>query len=269
MSVLQHNLSKATLNASNINAIAAALFSVSFGSIPGTIIFVFAATIGTLNKYKTLKEKKYHKNFLVRELSDPSITAKILMIAAGINTIANGWNLLTYDENLLYYFILTSAWGFGFLGDDMLRRNDKTNFSQDIKKGKEQNLWLRGLWITVRDPLLYYIICNIFFTLAVLIEPSGEMTFVLKSLATSIIFISLLAIFYSFFRAIRIVKGDIDIKKAHNGTIAFCGVGINFILTIMALLQGLPWIFAAQILFCLSNIMIFFETRHALKRENI
>jgi len=270
MSLHPKKLARAVFSASNINAIAASLFSISLGALAGTIVFILAAIIGTLNKYQSLRGSKNRStNIFLKRFADPSITAQILMLAAGINAVLTAWLLITSNEYFIYHLVLTCAWGFGCLGDDMLRRNDNTNFSDNFKIKKDRPLWIQALWVTIRDPLFYYITCNIFFTLAVLVSPEGAMTTLLIAMSVCVIFMSLFAVSYSFFKAFDIIKGKIETSQSHDYVCALCSAIINLTLMAMAALQGLEWVVAAQILFFLSNILIFFETQRALQTENL
>lgn len=269
MSVLQANVFvKVLFSASNLNGLAAMFLSYSLGSIAGTLIFAAAALIGCINKYRSLIGKNNFQNFWLKRLTDPSLTAQILMAAAGMNAIMAVYNIVNDPENMTHHIFLMIAWSFGVLGDDALRRNDKTNFS-DIAKEKLQKFWLKTLIYVTRNPIFYYMFVNIFFSLAILIAPmkSAAQNGALLSLTILAITLAVGGIIYAIRQGYRMLTNKISAHQTNNGISNFMMILINVIMGTMAYLQGLEWLILSQILFCASNIMIFFETQNALAKE--
>jgi len=178
------------------------------------------------------------------------------------------YSIFTQSEYALYYLLLTLAWTFGVLGDDALRRNDKTNFANDFVQ-KERSLWLRVFIYTTRNPIFYYLVLNVFFSSAIFIAPEGQQTDALLTLNMFCIFVSISGVIYSLRQGKRMLKNEIKSEQTNDGISNIAMTFVNMTIAIMAILQDMPWLLASQILFCIANIVIYFETKNALEKENI
>lgn len=266
-------LKKSVINATNISGVAAIFLSYSLGAWLGTIAFVVAVLIGTYNKYQsTLGAQATPSPIkIIRYVQDPSLTAQILMAAAFINFIKIGYTgFISEGDIALYFFILSIAWFFGFLGDDALRRNDKTNFSAPAVQNT-QSLWLKTLIYVTRNPVFYYLITNAFFAYAVFLKPEAG-----ETIATNFdiwvngaaLLTGLAGVLYAFYRAWLCLKGRITQEGINDGMINIIIVLLNFEIAALSLSKGLLWVAVAQILFAIANILCLFETRDALDKED-
>jgi len=263
----QSALLRVLFSASNLNGFAAACLSYSLGSLPGTLLFVFAALIGCVNKYHALTTQKSFQNLLMRRLSDPSITAQVLMGAALINAVMAGWQFMTFSEPVLYYAALTCAWTFGVLGDDALRRNDKTNFA-NLFQSKGRPVWLRVFLLTTRNPIFYYFFVNFFFALALFFSGGNNEKGIL--LLTALIILSTISgIIYCVFKAFQFLTGAIQKSRMNGIEISLISNAVNMMLAFSAYMQDFHWMVLAQIIFLMANLSLYFETRSALDKEQI
>lgn len=256
----------AFFNAANLNGLAAVLLSWGLGFWPGTIIFILAVAVGTYNKTRSFSLND-GASFWRRHLSDPSITAKILMLAAGLNAIAAGYQAMTGQaDERLYHLLAALAWGFGVAGDDALRRNDRANFTA-IERLDRPAGWHGALFLAVRNPSFYYLAVNIFMSGATLLKSGTEISTLSLALHIIVTILSLAGMGYCVFRACLAHAGVIEQHHINDGVVnvanALTCVGIGLI----ALMGGHYTIFMAQFLFCLSNIRAIRETRSALNRE--
>ncbi len=268
-------IKKSIFNAANLSGLSAVFLSYSIGSLLGTLAFIVAVIIGSFNKYKavTHQDKIKHKKGLLKILDDPSLTAQILMLAAFINFIKAVYSgtTTTIPSEVLYFAVLAPAWFFGFLGDDALRRNDKANFSSKILS-KRKPLWIKTFIYVTRNPVFYYILTNIFFSMAILLSPQGNnsdtMISIIGVLNIIAIITALFGLSYAFWKGIQMIRGKITPEQTNDGMINFVTVLINLEIGVMAFMQGLYWIVLSQLLFAVANIVCLYETRHALSKEH-
>ncbi len=278
MSVSLHKtaLQKSILNTANLSGFAAIFLSYSIGSMAGTIIFALSVIIGSINKYRSVlnNHQKISKNTFIKILQTPALTAQILMLGALINFIKTSYDAFQAPSSeVLYFSILAGAWFFGFLGDDILRRNDTTNFSAEAQS-KQQPLWMKAFIYVTRNPVFYYIITNMFFAGAIILYPektaADTSTLHLMNMVvigTSFIGTSFIGIIYAARQGTQMAKGEITPEKTNNGIINIVSVLTNFEVAGIALIQGLHFIVIAQILYALANVIALYETRHALEKE--
>ncbi len=258
---------KVLLSASNLNGLAAVFLSFSLGSIPGSVIFAAAAIIGSINKFRSLQGKAVFQNFWMQRLTDPSLTAQILMIAAGINAVMAGYNIFNDNAHMAHHIFLTLAWTFGVLGDDALRRNDKVNFSLDTIAVK-RNLFLKTFVYVTRNPVFYYMLVNIFFAFGVLTLSQQQESYVIIFTSVAVL-AGMIGVMYSCVQAYKVLCGDITIEETNNGvTNIFLSIA-NASICIIAFISVMIWLLISQIIYCFVNILLLFETRNALEKENI
>ena len=81
--------------------------------------------------------------------------------------------------------------------------------------------------------------------------------------------VSVLGVLYSLRQGIKMLKGDIQPEQTNNGVSNIAMTFVNTTMACMAVLQGMPWLLLSQILFCIANITIYFETKTALAKEKI
>lgn len=266
-------IKKSIFNAANLSGLAAIFLSYSMGSLIGTFIFIIAVIVGSLNKYRTTINRKHteQKGFL-KILNDPSLTAQILMVAALINFFKTGYDgFLVPPSESLYFVCLAIAWFLGFLGDNSLRRNDKTNFSFHVLS-KRLPLWIKTFIYVTRNPVFYYTVSNIFFSVAVLLNTNKLHTIaetsILETLNILAIVTALTATFYGLWRGIQMIQEKITSEQTNDGVINFISIIVTFEIGAMAAIQGLYWVVVAMALYAISNIVHFYETRHALQKEH-
>lgn len=264
-------LKKSVFNAANLSGLAAIFLSYSVGSLLGTAIFFIAVIIGSMNKYRATMGLKNnnsaHKFFQI--LNDPSLTAQILMVAAFINFTKTSYDAVYAPPiDTAYFGFLALAWFFGFLGDDALRRNDKTNFTLKVQSNPHP-LWRKTFIYITRNPVFYFTITNMFFASAILLIPdkNGAESFLLGTINITVIITALIAVFYAAYKGFQMISGKITAEKTNDGVINMITVIINFEVATMSGLQGLYWVVLAQLLFAVSNIICLYETRHALSKE--
>lgn len=258
---------KVLFSASNLNGVAAVFLSYALGSWVGSVIFAGAAIIGCMNKYRSLKGRNNFQNFWLKRFTDPSLTAQILMVAAGINAIMAGYNVFNDPVHMMHHIFLTLAWTFGVLGDDALRRNDKTNFSLDIIAVKRHIVLKTFIYVT-RNPVFYYLFVNVFFACGVLTMSQQQEPYVV--IFTSIAIVSgLIGIIYSSIQAYKVLSGGIKVEETNNGVTNILLSIANFSIGITAAIGMMIWLLMSQIIYCVVNILLLFETRNALEKENI
>ncbi len=264
-------LKKSAFNTANLSGLAAVFLSYSIGSAAGTLVFLLAVLVGSYNKYQSVRGKygAADTNPLLNLIRNPALTAQILMLAAFINFIKAGYNgFMAPDEQISYFICLSLAWLFGFLGDDALRRNDTTNFSDPLLRNN-QALWIKTFIYVTRNPVFYYLLTNLFFSSAIFLTPgsnqeSSSFLFFINTLA---VITALSGVFYGIIRGVKMMKGIIDPSQTNNGVINFITVIMNLEIGIISMIQGLYWVVFAQILFAIANITCLYETRHALDKE--
>lgn len=268
MSGLYQNIYlKVLLSASNLNGFAAAFLSFSLGSIPGSIIFTAAAIIGSINKFRSLQGKTISQRFWLQRLTDPSLTAQILMIAAGINAVIAGYNVFNDSAHMMHHIFLTLAWTFGVLGDDALRRNDKVNFSLSAVAVK-RNILLKIFVYVTRNPVFYYMFVNVFFALGVLtLSQQQEMHVIIFTIIA--VLAGMMGILYSCFQAYRVLCADIAVEETNNGVTNILLSIANASIGITAAISAMVWLLMSQIIYCFVNILLLFETRSALEKEDV
>lgn len=256
----------AFLNSANLNGLAAILLSWGIGAWPGTLIFALAVVIGTYNKARPFTLKENTSPWL-KYWSDPSLTAKILMLAAALNCAISCFEVIMGAANeRLYHALAALAWGFGVAGDDALRRNDRANFT--AVKAQNRPAGKRGaIFLAARNPSFYYLACNIFTSSTTLIKSGAEVGSISLTVNIIVVIISLAGMGYCIWRAYLADAGRINQDQINDGTVNYANVLTNTGIGTIALIGGHNTIFLAQFLFCLSNIRAIQETRRALKRE--
>lgn len=266
-------LQKSIFNAANLSGLAAIFLSYSIGSLLGTFIFIIAVFIGSYNKYRSVINNHYDPTtkIFLKILNDPSLTAQILMVAAFINFVKTGYDgLISPTEEFIYFITLATAWFFGFLGDDALRRNDKANFSSNILP-KDQPLWIKTLIYVTRNPVFYYLITNMFFSIAILLSPQGELIeedkAILEAINILAILTAIIGVSYSIWRGTQMIQKKISPAQTNDGVINWITVLINIEIGVMSIMQEIYWVAFAQILYIVANITCLYETRIALKKE--
>lgn len=273
MSINLHKnaLKKSIFNTANMGGLGALCLSYSVGSLVGTFIFFLAVIIGSLNKYRSIlndyKTKKI--NPYIKFLQAPALTAQILMLAAFINFLKSSYNAFqATSSDVLYFTFLACAWFFGFLADDMLRRNDTTNFSEKAGS-KNQTLLIKAFIYVTRNPVFYYIITNMFFACAIVLSPNQELEniSILYPINILVIITSAIGVGYGIWRGFQMILEKITPDQTNNGVINIIIVIANMEVLFIAIIQGLYFVILAQIFFAIANITVLFETRHALKKE--
>ena len=262
-------LTRAIFNTSNLSGLAAIFLSYSLGSLIGTFMFFAAVVVGTINKYRSIQKGHRPKNIFEKLLNDPSITAQILMLGAGsnfLNGLYDSWS--APPETLSYHMALSAAWFFGFLGDDAIRRNDKTNFD-DVKQAKKQNIFIKAFIFITRNPTFYFLITNMLFAIAILIQLSPEQSMYNVIVSSSLVTIiaSIYGVLYGLWRGFLMAKGEISPEKANDGVVNYATVIANLSIAMQVGLQGFIWVSIAQIIYAISNIIAIYETRNALEKE--
>lgn len=266
-------LGHAVFNTTNLSGLAAISLSWGLGATYGVAAFIFAVLIGTYNKYMGLRAAETEnpvpvsQNRFLRELSDPSITAKVLMVAASINCIEAAVKTFTGSDDMFLYHLMTAmAWMFGVLGDDALRRNDKTNFSAAM--AEKMKTGLRGhMAAAVRNPSFYYLACNIFISTATVTKNIHGVDTAQIIINAFIILLSLFGMGYAINKVWQVSQAGALGATIHDGVINYINVAVNSGVGILCILtQNWP-VFFSQILFCIANVKALYETRNALHRE--
>ena len=262
-------LGRAVFNTSNLSGLAAIFLSYSLGSLIGTFIFALAVIVGTVNKYRSLQDLHAPRNIFERILNSPALTAQILMVGAGINFLNGLYDCFTSpQETIAYHLAITGAWFFGFLGDDAIRRNDNTNFTKGTK-AKEQSLLVKTFIFVTRNPTFYFLITNMLFAIAILLQLDKEhdMHTLIISSSFVTITVSILGVTYGIYRGFLMAKEKINPEQANDGVVNYATVIANLTISVQVGLQGFIWVALSQIIYAISNIIAIYETRSALAKE--
>ena len=268
------NLRKASFNATNLNGVAAISLSIGMGSITGSLLFASAVAVGTYIKYKNLKgevvtDEAKQRNILQRIANDPSLTAKILMAAAGLNCLDATADIFLQDETKLVENITRAvAWGFGVLGDDALRRLDKINFKDLVERPAAKASKLKSAFkAATSNPAIFYNATNIAFLTNMMQETSLTSPEGLFGAAIAGTFA--LGIGHSLRRTFQATKGVIHPDKINDGPLNILSAAGITGQSLFAASTGHYYVAGAQVIFAGSAIKSLFETRASLRKTGV
>lgn len=268
------NALKSIFSTANLNGCAAVLMSMDMGSIPASVLYIYAILAGTWNKYHALKGAREtapeETGVVARILKDPSITARVLMAAAAYNFIDSGMDILTGPEGDQAVNVLrTLGWACGFLGDNALRRLDAVNFKKDETFGEKPRSKLRETFNALTaNPTIFYNGASMAFTLAVLSsKASAGFSSLEGGLGLAALCLVLTGIGHAVNRTWKAAKGEIGTDQINDGVMNYCSSASKATQSIVAMMSGKYWLAAAQIIFTASNIKVIRETREALNKR--
>ena len=265
---------KAVFSTANMNGTAALLMSLAMGSAPSSALYIAAVLTGTFNKYRSLKNSDAEpdrKGRLSRILMDPSITARVLMLAASYNFLDSSIDAITGpEEDQAANFLRMFGWSCGFLGDNALRKLDAANFQENKMPGTAKPSKLRVTFNALTaNPTLFYNGASMAFTLAIL---SGKASSGFSSLEGGIglaaMGLVLTGVGHAIRRAWKAAKGEIGTDGINDGVMNYCSSASKAAQSSIAIMTGNYWLAAAQLIFTGSNIKLIYETREALGKKD-
>ncbi|MFZ4763142.1 MAG: hypothetical protein ACOYK8_10030 [Alphaproteobacteria bacterium] len=260
---------KAIFNTANMSSMGAIFLSLGLGAREGAAIFAMAIVVGTYNKYQALTEKELlsQKNIWQKQMADPSLTAKIVMGAATINLLHSVYQLFNEPGNEAMNITKASAWLFGLVGDNALRRLDKVNFQQneDVVATKKSPL-MASMEAMTYNPTFFYNLSNISMVAVLLQNPSNSAFDMLMGGITASLYVA--ADMHALKKSWAAAQGQISAQEVNDGIMnrltSVGGVGQG----VLAGVTGNFWVAGAQIMFATSSMFSLYETRLALRKKN-
>jgi hypothetical protein len=264
------------LNAANFNAIGAALLSVALGSSVGSLLFFFAALIGTINKldFSTYAApSRYSKVFRT-----PAFTAIILTLASFWNCIDALLELLNVhaasERSVAVALSLTLAWGAGFIGDAILVLLETINYPR-VSANQVIPGWqkaLRRLSSVLYNPAIMYSAALLGFILSAILNTEVNQSFSFYTTGLLALIATTLAIICSFTRMLvsnRIITMNrpssiLELLIADYSCNYLLALG-TFLLMLAAFCGGQLVVATAQLFFLAASFSLISESRAAQK----
>lgn len=266
------NLLKSVFNVTNLSGAGAIILSLGMGSLTGTAIFGCAMLVGTFNKYAALQNEDAPQppQSKFREfLKSPAFTATILMGGAATNCVSEAFNAVANPEKGTLYHSFTSAmWLMGVLGDNALRKLDKTNFSQTATDSLDKKSQLTQTFrAATANPVIFYNGALAFTSLAVLMQTDLSKSDI--ALNMTVLSMMATATGQSIYKSWNAVQGRIAMDKTNDGISNKLNAVSQILTAIMAAGAGNYHAATAMSIFSIAAIKSIFETNDALEKEGI
>ncbi|MCB9991363.1 MAG: hypothetical protein H6867_08270 [Rhodospirillales bacterium] len=268
------NFCKAAFNAINFSALGAIPLSHGIGSEYGTALFGTAIVAGTFNKYKSLNtESQGHTwqnandSWLIQQFKSPSLTAKILMLAAGYNCGDAVYDMATQGpDKMAENGFRAAAWLCGVIGDYKFTKIENLNFAALTSHTKSTASKLRASFhAATANPVLFYNGAGIGLAGAMLATTPLNTPPAYIGMAITAAYG--LSIAYAMRRSWQAATGAIAIKEINNGLINFTAAAAGVGQSIFAASTGKYAVATAMAMFSGVAVKTLYETRSALKKE--